>query len=155
MWCWRRLLRVPWTARSNQSILKEINLEYSLEGLRPKLNRLSFGHLMGRTDSLENTLILGKIESKRRQGQQRMRWLDGITDIQLAQALWDGEEQESLACCSPWIRKESDITEWLNNHKAVGSAYGRYMDSLFYCGSSSTTTHVDLNLSFLVCKMGG
>ena len=80
-WCWRRVLRVPWTARrSNQSILKETNLEYSLEGLMLKLKLQYFGHLMGRTDSLEKTLILGKIEGRRRNGQQRMRWLDGITD---------------------------------------------------------------------------
>ena len=77
---WRRLLRVPWTARrSNQSILKEINPEYSLEGLMLKLKLQYFGHLMRRADSLEKTLMLGKIESKRR-GQQKMRWLDGITD---------------------------------------------------------------------------
>ena len=81
LWCWRRLLRVPWTARrSNQSILKEISPEYSLEGLMLKLKLQYFGHLMWRTDSLENTLMLGKIEGRRRRGQQRMRWLDGITD---------------------------------------------------------------------------
>ena len=81
LWCWRRLLRVPWTARrSNQSILKEISPEYSLEGLMLKLKFQSFGHLMRRTDSLEKTLMLGKIEGGRRRGQQRMRWLDGITD---------------------------------------------------------------------------
>ena len=81
LWCWRRLMRVPWTARrSNQSILKEISLEYSLEGLMLKLKLKYFGHLMWRTDSLENTLMLGKIEGGRRRGQQRMRWLDGITD---------------------------------------------------------------------------
>ena len=80
LWCWRRLSRVPWTAReSNQSILKEISPEYSLEGLMLKLKLQYFGHLMRRTDSLEKTLILGKIEG-RRKGQQRMRWLDGITD---------------------------------------------------------------------------
>ena len=80
LWCWRRLLRVPWTARrSNQSILKEINLQYSLEGLMLKLKPQSLGHLMQRADSLEKTLMLGKIEGGRR-GQQRMRWLDGITD---------------------------------------------------------------------------
>ena len=81
LWCWRRLLRVPWTARrSNQSILKEISPECSLEGLilEPKLQY--FAHLMQRTDSLEKTLMLGKIEGRRRRGQQRMRWLDGITD---------------------------------------------------------------------------
>ena len=77
LWCWRRLLRVPWTARrSNQSILKEINSEYSLEGLMLKLQY--FGHLMRRADSLEKTLMLGKVEGRRRRGQQRIRWLDGI-----------------------------------------------------------------------------
>ena len=81
LWCWRRLLRVRWTARrSNQSILKETSPEYSLEGLMLKLKLQYFGHLMGRTDSLEKTLMLGKIEGRRRRGQQRMRWLDGITD---------------------------------------------------------------------------
>ena len=82
LWCWRRLLRVLWTARrSNQSILKEINPEYSLEGLMLKLKLQCFGHLMQRADSLEKTLMLGKIESRRRRGWQRMRWLDGITDL--------------------------------------------------------------------------
>ena len=81
LWCWRRLLRVPWTARRiNQSILKDINPEYSVEGLMLKLKLQYFGHLMRRTDSLENTLMLGKIEGGRRRGRQRMRWLDGITD---------------------------------------------------------------------------
>ena len=81
LWCWRRLLRVPWTARrSNKSILKEISPEYSLEGLMLMLKLQSFGHLMQRTDSFEKTLMLGKIEGRRRRGQQRMRWLDGITD---------------------------------------------------------------------------
>ena len=81
LWCWRRLLRVPWTARrSNQSILNEISPEYSLERLMLKLKLQSFGHLMQRTDSFEKTLLLGKIEGRRRRGRQRMRWLDGITD---------------------------------------------------------------------------
>ena len=81
LWCWRRLLRVPWTAsRSNQSILKEISPEYSLEDLMLKLKLQYFGHLIQRTDSLEKTLMLGKIETKRRRGWQRMRWLGGITD---------------------------------------------------------------------------
>ena len=80
LWCWRRLLRVPWTARrSTQSILKEIGPEYSLERLILKLKFQYFGHLMQRTDSLEKTLILGKIEGRRKRGRQRMRWLDGIT----------------------------------------------------------------------------
>ena len=81
LWCWRRLLRVPWTARrSNQSILKEISPWCSLEGLMLKLKLQYFGHLMQRADSLEKTLMLGKIEGRRRRGQQRMRWLDGITN---------------------------------------------------------------------------
>ena len=81
LWCWRRLLRVPWTARrSNQSILKEISPECSLEGLMLKLKLQSFGHLMRKADSFEKTLMLGKIEGRRRRGWQRMRWLDGITD---------------------------------------------------------------------------
>ena len=81
LWCWRRLLRVPWTAkRSNQSILKEINPGYSLEGLMLKLKLQYFGHLMRRADLFEKTLTLGKIEGRRRRGRQRMRWLDGITD---------------------------------------------------------------------------
>ena len=82
LWCWRRLLRVPWTARrSNQPILKDINPEYSLEGLMVKLKLQYFGHLVQRTDSFEKTLILRKIEGGRRRGQQRIRWLDGITDL--------------------------------------------------------------------------
>ena len=81
LWCWTRLLRIPWTAgRSNQAILKEISPEYSLEGLMLKLKLQNFGHLMHRTESLERTLMLGKIEGRKRRGRQRMRWLDGITD---------------------------------------------------------------------------
>ena len=88
LWCWRRLLRVPWTARSNQSILKEINPGISLEGMMLKLKLQSFGHLMRRVDSLEKTLMLGGIGGRRRRGRQRMRWLDGITysmDVSLSQ----------------------------------------------------------------------
>ena len=82
LWCWRRLLRVPWTSRrSNQSILKEISAEYSLKGLMLKLKLQYFGHLLQRTDSLKKILMLGKTEGGRRRGRQRMRWLDGITDL--------------------------------------------------------------------------
>ena len=81
LWCWRRLVRVPWTARrSNQSILKEINPKYTLEGMRLKLKLQYFGHLMWRANSLEKTLMLGKTEVRKRMGRQRMRWLDGITN---------------------------------------------------------------------------
>ena len=116
LWCWGRLLRVPWTARrSNQSFLKEISPAYSLEGMMLKLKVRYFGHLMQRTDSLEKTLMLGKIEGRRR-GWQRMRWLDGIstqwTWVWATPGIGDG--QGSLACCSPWGHKESDMTEWLN-----------------------------------------
>ena len=87
LWCWRRLLRVPWTARrSNQSILKEINPEYSLGGLMLKLQY--FGHLMRRGNSLEKTLMLGKIEGRRRRGRERMRWLDGITSLMDMSLSW-------------------------------------------------------------------
>ena len=113
LWCWRRLLSVPWTARrSNQSVLKEINPEYSLEGLMLKLKLQYFGHLMKRANSLEKTLILGKIEGKRRSGWQRVRWLDTMTDskdVNLSK-LWESEGQRSLASCSPWPHKELDVT---------------------------------------------
>ena len=115
LWCWRRLLRVPWTARkSNQSILNEISPEYSLERLMLKLQ--SFGHLMWRAYSLEKTLMLGKIEGRRRRGRQRMRWLEGITDsMDMLSKLREMWGQGSLACCRPWGRKESDMTKRLNN----------------------------------------
>ena len=103
--------------RSNQSILKEINAKYSLEGLMLKLKLQYLGHLMRRANSLEKTPMLGKIEGKRRRGQQRMRWLDGITDsmdMSLSK-LWEfGNGQGNQACCSPCGHKESDMTEQLN-----------------------------------------
>ena len=116
LWCWRRLLRVPWTARrSNQSNLKEICPEYSLEGLMLKLKLQYFGHLMGRTDSLEETLMLGKIEGRRRRGRQRMRWwMASLTRCTWVWASSRSDGQGSLACYSPWGHEESDTTEQLN-----------------------------------------
>ena len=114
--CWRRLLRVPWTTRrSNQSILKEISPEYSLERLMLKSKLQYFGHLMQTADSFEKTLMLGKFEGRRR-GQQRMRWLDGITN---SMNMGLGELCElvmgrGLACCGSWGRKELDTTERFN-----------------------------------------
>ena len=123
LWCWRKLLQVPWTVRrSNLSILKEISPEYSLEGLMLKLKLHYFGHLMGRTDSLEKTLMLGKIEGRRRRGRQRMRWLDGITDsidMSLSKLREYVMGQGSPACCSPWGHKELDMTEQLNWNSTV------------------------------------
>ena len=111
LWCWKRLLRVPWTARgSNQSNLKEISPEYSLEGLMLKLKLQYFGHVMWRADSL------GKIEGRMKRGWQRMRLLDGITtSMEFEQAKELGDGQGGLACCSPWGHKELDTTEWLNS----------------------------------------
>ena len=109
LWCWKRLLRVPWTAR--RSILKEISPGISLEGMMLKLKLQYFGHVMRRVDSLEKTLMLGGIGGRRRGERQRMRWLDG------RKSEWtpgDGDGQGGLACCDSWGRKESDTTERLN-----------------------------------------
>ena len=122
LWRWRRLLRVTWTARkSNQSILKKISPEYSLEGLMLRLKLQYFGHLMRRANSFERTLMLGKIEDGRRRGQQRIRWLDGIhVGHVFGWAPGVGDGQGGLAWCSPWGRKESDMTEQLNWTELIG-----------------------------------
>ena len=119
---------ILWTARtSNQSILKEINPEYSLEGLMLKLKLQYFGHLMQRANSLEKALMLRKIEGRGRSGWQRMRWLDGIinpTDMSLSK-LGDSEGQGSLGCCSPWGHKEADVTEQWTTATYPGHWQGR------------------------------
>ena len=113
LWCWRRLLRVPWTPRrSNQSILKKINPEYSLEGLMLKLKLQYFGNLIWRTNSMEKTLRVRKIESKRRRGQEDeiVGWHHWLTRLEFEKTLGDSEGQGSLACCSPWgCRVEHDL----------------------------------------------
>ena len=120
LWCWRRLLRVPWTARrSNQSILREVSPEYSLEGLMLKVKLQYFGHMMWRADSLEKTLMLGKIEGGRKKGQQEdemVGWHHQLFGHELAQAQGDGG-QGSLVCWSPWDHKESETTKRLNNKR--------------------------------------
>ena len=118
LWCWRRLLRVPKTAkRSNQSILKEISTEYSLEGLMLKLKLQYFGHLMRRADSLEKTLMLGKIWGQEEKGMtedEMAGWHHRLNGREFEWTLGVGDRQGGLACCSPWGRKESDTTKWLN-----------------------------------------
>ena len=140
LWCWIRLLRIPWAARrSNQSILKEISPGCSLEGLKLKLKLEYFGHLMQRADSFEKTLMLGKIEGRRRRGRQRMRWLGGITDSKdmgLGGILGVGDGQGGLACCGSWGHevRHDWATELNSTESRILEAYDQLIQLLFILG---------------------
>ena len=136
LWYWRRLLKVPWTARrSNQSVLREINPEYLLEGLMLKLKLQYFGHLLQKPVSLEKFLMLGKIKGRRRRGRQRLRWLDGITDamdMNLGKLCETLRDREAWPAASPWGHKELDTMGQLNNDIVVTVSDLWFCLCLFY-----------------------
>ena len=124
LWCWRRLLRIPWTARrSNQSILNEINPEYSLEGLMLKVKLQEFGHLMWRADSLEKTLMLGKTDDRRRRGQQRIRWVDGIINSMNMNMSSSKLQEVVKDSVGQWMELQRFRQDWLNNNKKSSLLY--------------------------------
>ena len=140
LWSWRRLLRVPWTARSNQSILKEISPNYSLEGLMLKLKLQYFGHLMRRADSFETTLMLGKIEGRRRRGQttedEMVGWHHRLNGHGIGWILGVFDGQGGLLCCCSWGRKELDMTEWLNWIDWMNHSQGNFCKNCVIANSS-------------------
>ena len=142
-----KTLKSPLDCKIKPVNLKEINPEYSLEGLMLRLKLQYFGHLMQRAGSLEKTLMVGKIEGRRRRGQQRTRWLDGIIfsmDMSLSKLSEVGEEQGSLACYSPWCCKESDLTEWVNN---------KQQEEISLINNSGAFSEVDCSSEFqILCK---
>ena len=150
VWCWRRLSRVPWTVRRpNQSILREISPNYSLEGLILKLKLQYLGHLLWRTDSLEKTPMLEKIEGRRRRRWQRMRWLDGIINLmdnEFEQAPGTGDEQGSLACYSPLGCKELDMTERLNRLSEPDLPWTFHLAFNELCGHHTHCVSIDAHV---------